>query len=619
MVAGPGFRHASYEYDGTRPVLGNMIGGCSTAADGSVSCTGQFGNLLTNSTDVQGFSHSGFGTISSFHRKYPEKPLFESECCSCNTQRGENVCRGVGCATDEEAASTTQLAGVAVGDSDHPQQDPHGVESAFNADCLSRQTNTSNGVAWMSGSMVWTLFDYYGEPSFGGWPHVSSTFGSFDLAGFAKPAVWWYKSFWLLQIPDSAADKPFSSAGTHVVRIVESWEQPQKVAPSNTTDVNPCDANDKAQSVVFDKATGQLKDANGLCIDGFCANISVGCMPLKFAPCQPGDKAQQWNHSNPEQNFVNADNGGCMDLWASGKGPGVGVWKCDGSANQKWNPHARGFATQDSTNGHRCLSNGKGGSALQMDIHVYSDCPTVELFVNGASKGKQALINPQLTPTATRRSWATYAGTAFEKGNLTAVARDHTGAVMATHTVLTSGDAAKIVLSLDAPSQLTGTGAALLLDGQDAGLVRATIVDAAGQLVADSHNNVSFKVVSGPGRIVGSHNGDPQCHEPNQVSWHSAYHGLARATIMTTQDRSSPAWHRARLLEIDVNSGAGQSAHIVPPLEDEATLAAPAPIVIQASSPGLRTATISVPTSTDPADGVLAVAARSAGKKVSID
>lgn len=151
-AAGPGFRHASYEYDGTRPVLGNMIGGCTTNADGTVTCTGQFGNELTNSTDVQGFSHSGFGTIESFHKKFPEKPLFESECCSCNTQRGENVCRGVGCAT----SASTQLS---LGAGDHPQRDTDGVEASFNADCLAGQTNTSNGVPWMSGSMVWTLFD----------------------------------------------------------------------------------------------------------------------------------------------------------------------------------------------------------------------------------------------------------------------------------------------------------------------------------------------------------------------------------------------------------------------------------------------------------------------------
>ena len=55
------------------------------------------------------------------------------------------------------------------------------------------------------------MFDYYGEPSYGPyerWPRVSSTFGAFDLAGFAKPATSWYRSWWLHDVPDTSADKP---------------------------------------------------------------------------------------------------------------------------------------------------------------------------------------------------------------------------------------------------------------------------------------------------------------------------------------------------------------------------------------------------------------------------
>jgi hypothetical protein len=40
------------------------------------------------------------------------------------------------------------------------------------------------------GSMVWTLFDYFGEPYMHSWPHVTSSYGSFDVAGFPKAAVW---------------------------------------------------------------------------------------------------------------------------------------------------------------------------------------------------------------------------------------------------------------------------------------------------------------------------------------------------------------------------------------------------------------------------------------------
>ena len=48
--------------------------------------------------------------------------------------------------------------------------------------------------------------DYIGEP--GGWPHVSSSFGSYDLAGFPKAAVWWYRSWWLANISVADAGRP---------------------------------------------------------------------------------------------------------------------------------------------------------------------------------------------------------------------------------------------------------------------------------------------------------------------------------------------------------------------------------------------------------------------------
>ena len=36
--------------------------------------------------------------------------------------------------------------------------------------------------------MVWTLFDYYGEPPVGGF-EVSSSYGQYDLCGFPKAAT----------------------------------------------------------------------------------------------------------------------------------------------------------------------------------------------------------------------------------------------------------------------------------------------------------------------------------------------------------------------------------------------------------------------------------------------
>ena len=63
--------------------------------------------------------------------------------------------------------------------------------------------------------MVWTLFDYYGEPPVGG-PEVSSTYGQYDLCGFPKAAAFWYRTQWLLTIPDGP-DKTFPTHGKHEV------------------------------------------------------------------------------------------------------------------------------------------------------------------------------------------------------------------------------------------------------------------------------------------------------------------------------------------------------------------------------------------------------------------
>ena len=175
--------------------------------------------------------------------------------------------------------------------------------------------------------------------------------------------------------------RPFSSAGEHTVRIVQSWEKPSTFwRASNSTDVNPCDKGDVAQTITFDAQTGQLKDANGLCIDGSCAKPSAGCAPLKFIPCVPGDEAQRWTHA-PGAQFVNAATKACMDLWNSGGGPSVGVYKCSSAPNQRWAATAQGFRSNDTARGVRCLSNGVGGGhkmTVQVSAHEGETAETAE-------------------------------------------------------------------------------------------------------------------------------------------------------------------------------------------------------------------------------------------------
>ena len=88
--------------------------------------------------------------------------------------------------------------------------------------------------------MTWTLFDYYGEPTPYLWPHVSSSFGSIDLAGFAKASAYWYRAWWLYDItnqqrkdvtfnapslvdPGAQASEENTKDG-YMIHILQDWE-----------------------------------------------------------------------------------------------------------------------------------------------------------------------------------------------------------------------------------------------------------------------------------------------------------------------------------------------------------------------------------------------------------
>ena len=222
----------------------------------------------------------------------------------------------------------------------------------------------------------------------------------------------------------------------------------------------------------------------------------------------------------------------------------------------------------------------------------------------------------------------------FSPGTLTAEGLVADGTtVLASDAARSWGAPAALVLSLDAPSLATGTGdGALLLDGGDVALVRATVVDAAGNPCGDATDNITF-AVSSPGAsespqrgfcwvpsadprpsppalpVIGVGNGDPSDQSPNAGPWRGAYHGLARAIVKAALAALGSADYRATLAALSPDAGGSQTSARVwlgvgPP---------PASMTISASAPGLQPASLNVSLSLDPADGVLAVAARSVG------
>jgi beta-galactosidase len=137
---------------------------------------------------------------------------------------------------------------------------------------------------------------------------------------------------------------------------------------------------------------------------------------------------------------------------------------------------------------------GREGQAIE--VRADSNCEDVELFLNGASLGRQSM------PPNGHLAWTvTYApGVLLARGY-----RD--GREIVTTEVATTGPAAALAL---APDRAT-----IEADGRDVAVVSVAVKDAAGRTVPTVNVPVTFSL-RGPGRIIGVGNGDPSSLEPDQ-------------------------------------------------------------------------------------------------------
>ncbi|HEU5397348.1 MAG TPA: glycoside hydrolase family 2 TIM barrel-domain containing protein, partial [Verrucomicrobiae bacterium] len=150
------------------------------------------------------------------------------------------------------------------------------------------------------------------------------------------------------------------------------------------------------------------------------------------------------------------------------------------------------------------------------NVEVYSNCKTVELFLNGKSLGAKE-INPDASP----RNWLV----PFAPGEIKAVARDEKGRVVATDELRTAGAPAKLMLVTEAKTLSPGF--------EKVAVVRARVVDAHGVEVPGADNRVTFSV-SGPGEIAAVDNGDNRSHERFQTNERQAFHAECTAFVRAT-------------------------------------------------------------------------------------
>ena len=159
----------------------------------------------------------------------------------------------------------------------------------------------------------------------------------------------------------------------------------------------------------------------------------------------------------------------------------------------------------------------KKESERMIDIWCYSNCESVELFLNGKSKGQQ-----NMHPNSCL-SW----NIEWEPGVLEAKGYKD-GKIVAETRRETTGDPARITLEPDRSN--------INADGEDVSLVTVSILDSQGRLVPTAGNEVKFSV-DGPGEIIGVGNGNPSSHEPDKAEKRSAFNGLCMVIIQAEKEQ----------------------------------------------------------------------------------
>ncbi len=128
---------------------------------------------ITPALDVMGFNYHE-ANIEAFRKLYPDMPIVGTETASSVSTRGEYVRDSV-------------KGYVRSYDLDKPSWGKTAEE----------WWTLYNAKPYLAGGLVWTGFDYRGEPTpFNRWPEISSHFGILDTCGFPKDIAYYYRSWW---------------------------------------------------------------------------------------------------------------------------------------------------------------------------------------------------------------------------------------------------------------------------------------------------------------------------------------------------------------------------------------------------------------------------------------
>jgi beta-galactosidase len=179
--------------------------------------------------------------------------------------------------------------------------------------------------------------------------------------------------------------------------------------------------------------------------------------------------------------------------------------------------------------------NWTGNEGRIITVIAYTNCDSVELFLNNKSYGIKSAIFPQqgvslawnkynkpYIPATTSDLHLTW-DVPYEPGTLKVIGRKN-GKIVSEEIRTTSKPSA-IRLSVDRKT--------ITADAQDIANVKVEIIDENGLVVPDANNLVEFKV-EGDGKLIGTDNGNAEDKTMMKSKQRNAFNGLALAVVQST-------------------------------------------------------------------------------------
>ena len=218
-----------------------------------------------------------------------------------------------------------------------------------------------------------------------------------------------------------------------------------------------------------------------------------------------------------------------------------------------------------------------------IDVWLYSNCASVELFLNGVSLGKKVL-----SQRGTKNQYAYTV--AYAAGTIVANGYDASGNLIAQDIQYTAGAPAKLALSSDKTAVSTAS--------DDLVYITCDVLDKNGTLCPNADNSVVFTVMGGT--IIGTDNGHGANVEKLSGSRHSAFSG--KCLCVVKHDGASGA------MKITATAN-GLAAGTISVTKGETTIAAtvPAASFVDATNPPMRDVS-------EPAEAAPTISAISADK-----